>query len=116
MAPSWERRPTAPKPIPWRTDPVPKIRTKRSFGIARIDHINPRPPDSAKSINIHLSFEEALKLHFSLGQALAKLNSYNRSTTAGRRAAVDLCAFPRLGLIRVVEGVGRTPPTRKRRT
>lgn len=105
--------------------PVPKIRTKKSFGVARIDHIAPKPSDSTSSINIHLSFEEALKLHFSLGQALAKLNSYNRSTAAGRRAAVDLCTFPRLHHMTVVEGVlrhpsdggpnGRRSPRRRRR-
>jgi hypothetical protein len=56
---------------------VSKIKTKKSFGIAGIDHINPHPPETTRSLNIHLSFEEALKLQFSLGQALAKLNTYN---------------------------------------
>ena len=46
--------------------------------------------DAPPPMNIILSFEEALKLHLSLGQALARLNSYNRSTTAGKRSAVSV--------------------------
>ena len=84
--------------------------------MAWIDHINPPPPDSARSINLHFSFEEGLKLHFALGQALAKLNSYNRGTAAGRRAAIDLCAFPQTGHITVVEGRLRQTSGRKRGT
>lgn len=95
---------------------MPKIKKKhpKSFGSAKIDHINPQPLNGTKSINIHFSFEEALRLHFSIGQALGKLNSYNRGTKAGRRTAVDLCVFPETGWMRVVQGTARTTPGRSR--
>ncbi|HRK20167.1 MAG TPA: hypothetical protein PLX06_00045 [Fimbriimonadaceae bacterium] len=40
-----------------------------------------------------LSFEDALKLHLGLMQALGKLNSYNRNIVAGRDSAINLCVF-----------------------
>lgn len=70
-----------------------EIRTKtKSFGIAGINHFTPSGfVDAApKNVSVVLSFEEALKLHLGIGQALAKLNSYNRSTVAGRDSAVCL--------------------------
>ena len=57
------------------------IKKKITLGSARIDRFSPPLPEgTSKAINVHISFEEALKLHLSLGQALAQLNSYNRST------------------------------------
>lgn len=71
-----------------------KIPTKSSFGSVAVDHFSPPIPDGTPpAINITLSFEEALKLHLGLLQILGKLNSYNRSTTAGRNSAVNLCVF-----------------------
>lgn len=71
-----------------------EIKTKKSFGTLEIARLSPEPkPGSSRSLNIFMSFEEALKLHFGLGQALAKLNGYNRATTAGKNAAVNLCVF-----------------------
>ena len=58
--------------------------------------IGPAPgPEAPKALNIRLTFEEALKLHFGLGQLLGKLNSYNRSTAAGKRSAACLCLYLR---------------------
>jgi hypothetical protein len=57
-----------------------------------------------------ISFEEALKLHLSLGQALAKLNSYDRATTEGKRSAICLCHFPKSKRITV----GETPLPKKK--
>jgi hypothetical protein len=45
-------------------------------------------------MNIELRFEEALKLRLSLEQALLRLNSYNRSTSQGKRSGVNICLFP----------------------
>jgi len=59
-----------------------EVRTKKTFGTIAIDHINEGP----KAINVHVTFEEALKLHLGLSQILGRLNSYNRSTRAGRKA------------------------------
>jgi hypothetical protein len=81
------------------------IKTKVTFGGCDVDHIRPPPTDAAPpAINIVISFEDALKLHLSLGQALAKLNSYKRSTTAGRMSAVNLCVFPKKRRITVNPG------------
>jgi hypothetical protein len=52
-----------------------EIKTKQSFSGVTIAHISPPVgPAVPKSMNVHLTFEEALKLHFGLGQLLAKLN------------------------------------------
>ncbi len=80
------------------------IKKKVTFGSATVDHFSPKLTDAPKAINVHVSFEEALKLHLSLGQALGQLNSYNRSTKQGRDAAVNLCIYTQQGRIAVVEG------------
>ena len=82
-----------------------EIKTKQTFGSNDVARISPEPKeDSGQAINIIISFEEALKLHLSLGQALAKLNSYNRATTGGKRSAVNLCLYPHKKRITVNEG------------
>lgn len=87
-----------------RTSATP-IRQKETFGGANIDHFSPALPEGTpKAINMTLSFEDALKLHLSLGQILGKLNSYDRSTKAGRRSAVNLCVYTQVQRMVVVEG------------
>lgn len=84
------------------------IRQKSTFGGADVDHFSPTLPEGTpKAINMTLSFEDALKLHLSLGQILGKLNSYDRSTKAGRRSAVNLCVYTQAERIVVVEGKAR---------
>ena len=79
--------------------------TKKTFGGANIAHISPSPSrDVPRAMNVVLSFEDALKLHLSLGQLLAKLNSYNRSSRAGRRTAANLCVYPHKLRVTVNEG------------
>ena len=81
-----------------------EIKTKQTFGGTDVVQIRPAPSDGVPpAMNIIITFEEALKLHLSLGQALARLNSYNRSTTAGKRSAVNLCLYPRKKRITVNE-------------
>jgi hypothetical protein len=88
---------------------MPEIKTKQSFGSVTIAHISPpAAADSPKAMNVHLTFEEGLKLYFSLGQLQGKLNSYNRNTTAGRRTAANLCIYPAKGRITVNEGALRS--------
>jgi len=41
-------------------------------------------------LNIAIEFEEALKLHLAIGECIRKLNSYKRSTSAGKRTALNL--------------------------
>ena len=81
-----------------------EIKTKQTFGRADVAQIRPAQGDDAPTaMNIIISFEEALKLHLSLGQALAKLNGYNRSTTKGKQSAVNLCLYPHKRRITVNE-------------
>lgn len=78
-------------------------RKKSSFGTCNVDHISPPPAETVKSVNLALSFEEALKLHFSIGQALAHLNSLDRSRKEGKNAAVNICLFPESGYVTVTK-------------
>ena len=81
------------------------IKTKESFGTVKIDHVGPNfGPDAPTAFNIHLGFEEALKLHFGLGQLLAKVNSYNRATRAGRRSGANLCLYTKQLRFTINEG------------
>jgi hypothetical protein len=41
-------------------------------------------------LNVRIGFEEALKLHLAIGECIRKLNSYKRSTTAGKRTALNI--------------------------
>jgi len=41
-------------------------------------------------LSIEIGFEDALKLHLAIGECVRKLNSYKRSTTAGKRTALNL--------------------------
>jgi len=89
---------------------MPDIKTKQSFGSVTLAHLSPPvPADVPTAYNIHLSFEEALKLHFGLGQLLGKLNGYNRNTVEGKRSAVNLCLFPHKKRITVNEGKLKRP-------
>ena len=83
-----------------------EIKRKKTFGTASIDRFSPPigevvPP----AINIHISFEEALKLHLGLGQLLGHLNGYNRNTKAGKRSAVNLCLFLEKKRVTINQGV-----------
>src|SRR5688572_12522279 len=82
-----------------------EIKTKKTFGGAYVAMIRPEPgPSVPAAMNVHLAFDEALKLHFAIGQALARIGGYNRSTSAGKRAAVNLCLYPHKRRITINEG------------
>jgi len=72
------------------------IRTKEfSYGGAAVAGFSPDPAKSGmRSLNVRLSFEEALKLHFALGQGLAAIGKLNRSTREGKAAALALSICP----------------------
>jgi hypothetical protein len=79
-------------------------RRKKTFGGATVARFSPKPgPSVPKALNCVLTFEEALKLHLSLGQILGHLNGYDRSQTAGRRRGVNLCVYTDNARIAVVE-------------
>ena len=88
-----------------------ELATKKTFGGCDLDHIRPMPEQGLpKALNVVVSFEDALKLHLSLGEALARLNSYNRSTKAGKRSAVNLCLYTQANRITVNEDKLRSGP------
>jgi hypothetical protein len=90
---------------------------KSTFGSCTVDHFSPALPEGTpKAINVVLSFEEALKLHLSLSQILGHLNGYNRATTDGKRAAVDLCIYTQVNRIAVVEDKVRKAPSAPKAT
>ena len=91
------------------------VKRKETFGSAHVDFFSPALPDAVPpAMNMVLSFEEALKLHLSLGQLLGHLNGYNRSTSDGKRTAVNLCLYTKQKRIAVVEGrLKKTVVTKK---
>jgi hypothetical protein len=81
-----------------------EIKTRLCFGAPDAAQIRPAPrADAPTAMNLIISFGEALKLHLLLRQALAKLNSHNRSTAKGKRSAVNLCLYPHKRRITVNE-------------
>ena len=81
------------------------LRRKTTFGSTSVDHFSPPLPEATpKAINMVLSFEDAMRLHLSLGQLLGHLNGYDRSTVEGKRTAVNLCVYTQQKRIAVVEG------------
>ena len=90
------------------------IKIKQSFGGVSVAHTSPPVTEqSPKALNVYLTFEEALKLHLSLGQLLGKLNSYNRNTKEGRRTAANLCLHLHKNRITVNEGKLKQSPAAK---
>ena len=82
------------------------IKTK-SFGGCNFERTSPPQENlssDTKSLNIAISFEEALKLNLALDECIRKLNTYNRSTKAGKSAAVNLCIHLKAGRIAILQG------------
>src|SRR5262245_66634003 len=61
---------------------------EKSHGTVRVARLSPPLPDESNGINVHLSFEEALKLHMGLMQILGQLNRYDR-----RRGIPTVCLW-----------------------
>ena len=56
-----------------------------TFGTCALDHYGPAPLSAnTRAINVVVGFEEALKLHFAIGEGLSALNKHNRAARAGR--------------------------------
>jgi hypothetical protein len=67
-------------------------KTKETYGTVTVDRLSPEYREGwPKSVNMIMSFEEALKLQLGLQHALLEINKLKRSTVEGRRAAVNLC-------------------------
>jgi hypothetical protein len=73
-------------------------------GLARYVRTQPdMASQGVKSINIELSFEEAMKLGLAIQAGLMQLNRYNRSTTAGREMGLLLSVKTETNSITVIE-------------
>ena len=78
-----------------------------SFGGCDFGRTSPKVQDlspTTKVLNVEVGFEEALKLHLAIGECIRKLNSYKRSTTAGRRSALNLAIHLSKGRLTINEG------------
>ena len=79
---------------------------KFSFGICNFGRTSPPltnlSPDT-QVFNIEIAFEEALKLNLAIDECVRKLNSYKRSTTAGKRSGLNLAIHLSRGVITVNE-------------
>jgi len=86
---------------------MPKKVKTMSFGGCRIAKTH--PPVSVGQpvppvLNIVLTLEEALKLNLAISECIRKVNSYKRSTKAGKAAGINVAVKLDLGSIDVVEG------------
>ena len=69
------------------------VKKTSTFGTCAFAIISPSRKEltsKTKVLNIKIPFEEALKLNLAIDECVRELNSYKRSTTAGRRAALNL--------------------------
>lgn len=55
-------------------------------------------------LNIHLTFEKALKLNIAVDECIRKLNSYKKSTATGKQASLNLTIHLDPGRVAVNEG------------
>ena len=75
-----------------------------SFGGCTADKIRPNPiTPETPVVNVILSFEETLKLKAAIDACASPLNTYDRSTTAGRRAGMCLAVFLHQGRVTITE-------------
>lgn len=83
----------------------PAIKTF-SFGGCDFGRTSPKLQNlspTTKVLNVEVGFEEALKLHLAIEECIRKLNSYKRSTTAGKRSALNLAIHLSKGRLTINE-------------
>jgi hypothetical protein len=79
---------------------------KFSFGICNFGRTSPRLDalsPNTQVLNIEIAFEEALKLNLAIDECVRKLNSYKRSTTAGKGSGLNLAIHLSRGVITINE-------------
>ena len=75
----------------------------RSYGGCAIAKISPAILPNPKIINVIVSFPEALKLKLAIEECLRRLNKYNLSTKAGKRAALNVAIHVHADRIAILE-------------
>ncbi len=90
-----------------------KILKTAQFGACTFVSVSPKElAADTPALNIVLSFEEALKLNLAIDESVRKLSRYNRATSIGKNAAVQLVIHLDKRRVRVLEGT--LPRTIKR--
>jgi hypothetical protein len=77
-----------------------------SFGGCDIDQTSPELNAlnaNTQVLNVRVGFEESLKLHLAIGECIRKLNSYKRSTSAGKRTALNIAIHLSKGRLTINE-------------
>lgn len=78
-----------------------------SFGGCNFGKLSPKLEaitPATKVLNLTISFEDALKLNLAIDECVRKLNSYKRSTAAGKRSALNIAVHLDKGRVTVNEG------------
>lgn len=81
----------------------------KTFSFGGCDFARTSPKREALSpttsvLNVTLTFEDALKLSLAINECVRKLNSYKRSTTEGKRTALNIAIHLDKDRITVNEG------------
>lgn len=86
---------------------MPEPSTKKfTFGTCAYDHTSPKVEtlsSETKILNVLVTFEEALKLDLAIDECVRKLNTYKRSTKAGKSRGLNLAIHLWQGRITVNE-------------
>jgi hypothetical protein len=78
-----------------------------TFGTCEYERISPQKATLSADtsvLNVILPFEEALKLNLAVDECVRKLNKYKKSTTEGKRTALNLTVHFHLNRIAINEG------------
>ena len=78
-----------------------------SFGGCSFGKVSPKLDaitSATKVLNVTISFEDALKLNLAVDECIRKLNSYKRSTAAGKKSALNIAIHLDKGRVTVNEG------------
>ncbi|MGE0876149.1 MAG: hypothetical protein AB7O31_15920 [Burkholderiales bacterium] len=71
-----------------------QVQTKKfSFGGCTVSGFSPEVSaisPKTEMLNVSISFEDALKLNLAIQECVRKLNSYNRSTSVGKRTGLNI--------------------------
>lgn len=80
---------------------------KGTFGTCAYDRTQPARDtltNATKILNIHLSFEEALKLGLAIDECLRQVNRYNKAKNVGKQAGLNVAVHLDQGRISIHEG------------
>jgi hypothetical protein len=83
----------------------PRVKTF-SFGGCKLSGVSPdvlTVSPATPMLNLYMTFEEALKLNLAVQECVRTLNTYNRSTTAGKNTGLNVAVHLQAGRITINE-------------